>query len=319
MMNQNENKNLRRFLIDTDTGSDDVWAVIEALRATEVARVEAITVVCGNLPLDLCVKNAMLAVDAAGTYAPPVYRGMEHPLCNPVDFYAPEVHGEDGLGGMNLPPSPRPVESKHAVDAIIDLVMANPGEIEIVTCGPLTNLAVALQKEEKLADNIKKVWILGGSASGTGNMTPYAEYNVYVDPEAADIVLQAGMDTLWVTWDSAVGDTEITPEELAAMQDSEASAALFCARCSRTLREYYRETYGRESFAVIDSMVMTAALFPEIMEGTFQAGCTIELTQGEKRGCFSMEPEAQPNATICPAVHVEDFKRNLFALLGVGS
>ena len=303
-------KELRRFLIDTDTGSDDVWAVIEALRATEVVRVEAITVVCGNLPLDLCVKNAMLAVDAAGTYAPPVYRGMEHPLYNPEAFYAPEVHGEDGLGGMDLPPSPRPVESKHAVDAIIDLVMANPGQIEIVTCGPLTNLAVALQKEARLAENIKKVWVLGGSASGVGNMTAHAEYNVYADPEAADMVLRAGMDTIWVTWDTAVGETEM---------NSGSPAALFCARCTRTLREYYRKTYGRESFAVIDSLVMTAALYPEIMEGVFRSHCTIELAQGEMRGHFRMDPVSQPNAAVCPAVLVDQFKTNLFALLGAGN
>lgn len=313
MMEQNK---LRRFLIDTDTGSDDVWAVIEALRATDVVRVEAITVVCGNLPLDLCVKNAMLAVDAAGTYTPPVYRGMEFPLCNPEAFYAPEVHGEDGLGGMDLPPSPRPVESKHAVDAIIDLVMANPGQIEIVTCGPLTNLAVALQKEGKLAEHIKKVWILGGSASGTGNMTPYAEYNVYADPEAADIVLRAGMDTVWVTWDSAVGETEFTPEEVTRLLNSGSQAALFCARCTKTLREYYRNTYGRDSFAVIDSLVMTAALYPQIMEGTFRAHCAIDLEAGEMRGAFRMDPAAQPNAVICPAVSVGAFKTNLFALLG---
>ena len=156
-MSMNSKNERRRFLIDTDTGSDDVWAIIEALRATDIVRVEAITVVCGNLPLDLCVKNAMLAVDAAGTYTPPVYRGMEYPLFNPEAFYAPDVHGPDGLGGMNLPSSPRPVERKHAVDAIIDLVMFNPNQIEIVTCGPMTNLAVALQKEEKLAENIKKV------------------------------------------------------------------------------------------------------------------------------------------------------------------
>ena len=319
MMSRNENKKLRRFLIDTDTGSDDVWAIIEALRATEIVRVEAITVVCGNLPLDLCVKNAMLAVDAAGTYAPPVYRGMEHPLCNGEDFYAPDVHGEDGLGGMDLPHSSRPVERKHAVDAIIDLVMANPGQIEIVTCGPLTNLAVALQKEKSLAANIKKVWILGGSASGTGNMTPYAEYNVYVDPEAADIVLEAGMDTVWVAWDSAVGETEITPSEVTQLLNSGSLAGIFCARCTKTLREYYRKNYGRESFAVIDSLVMTAALYPEIMEGVFRAGCTIELEQGERRGCFRMNFDLEPNAAICPAVNVEKFKTNLFALLGADS
>ena len=315
-MRMNGKNERRRFLIDTDTGSDDVWAIIEALRATDIVRVEAITVVCGNLPLDLCVKNAMLAVDAAGTYTPPVYRGMEYPLFNPEAFYAPDVHGPDGLGGMNLPSSPRPVERKHAVDAIIDLVMSNPNQIEIVTCGPMTNLAVALQKEEKLAENIKKVWILGGSASGVGNMTDKAEFNVYADPEAADIVLTAGMDTVWVTWDSAVGDTEITPDEVKKLLDSGSQAGVFCARCTRTLREYYRNTYGRDTFAVIDSLVMTAALFPEIMVNPFQSHCTIELKNGEMRGYFHMESSKSPNATICPSVDVTLFKTNLFALLG---
>ena len=321
-MAQKFEKPLRRFLIDTDTGSDDVWAIIEALRATDIVRVEAITVVCGNLPLDLCVKNAMLAVDAAGTYAPPVYRGMEHPLENPEAFYAPEVHGADGLGGMDLPPSPRPVEGKHAVDAIIDLVMANPGQIEIVTCGPLTNLAVALRKAARLAENIKKVWILGGSARGTGNMTAYAEYNVYVDPEAASIVLNAGMDTVWVTWDNAVGGTEITPSDVERLLSCGDGAAAFCANCTRQLREYYRKSYGKDSYGVIDALVMTVALYPEIMVGPFRANCAVELAGRETRGYFRIDRRGQlglaPNATICPAVDVPQFKKYLFTLLGAG-
>lgn len=311
----NEVNQPRQLIIDTDTGSDDVWAIIEALRATELVRVEAVTVVCGNLPLDLCVKNAMLAVDAAGTYTPPVYRGMEHPLRNPEAFYAPDVHGEDGLGGMNLPPSPRPVEDKHAVDAITDLVMTHPGQIEIVTCGPLTNLAAALQNQPKLSESIKKVWILGGSASGTGNMTDNAEFNIYADPEAADIVLRAGLNAVWVTWDSAVGDTEITPEETQLLWNSGDPAARFCARCTRTLREYYRNNYRRDTFAVIDSLVMTAALYPEIMERPFRANCAVELAQGDMRGYFRMEPAPGANTTICPAVNPALFKKHLFALL----
>jgi len=94
---------LRRIIVDTDTGSDDVWAIVHSLRATDRVRAVVITVVCGNLPLDLCVKNAMLAVDAAGTYVPPVYRGMERPLLNPEAFYAPEVHGRMALGVWTCP------------------------------------------------------------------------------------------------------------------------------------------------------------------------------------------------------------------------
>ena len=309
---------LRRIIVDTDTGSDDVWAIIEALRATNLVRVEAITVVCGNLPLDLCVKNAMLAVDAAGTYVPPVYRGMERPLQNPEAFYAPEVHGADGLGGMDLPMPDRPVETKHAVDAIIDLVMANPGELELVTCGPLTNLAMALRKEPRLAGKIKKAWILGGSAGGAGNMTPKAEYNVYADPEAADIVLGSGMEATWVTWDSAVGETEITPEDVTRLLSCGDRAGAFCARCTRQLREYYRQTQGRESYAVIDALVMTAALYPEIMEGAFRTRCSIELAEGELRGYFRMDDSETPNAVVCPAVKAAAFKEKLFSLLGAG-
>ena len=313
---------LRRFIIDTDTGSDDVWAVIEALRATDIVRVEAITVVCGNLPLDLCVKNAMLAVDAAGTYVPPVYRGMSRPLMHEEAFYAADIHGEDGLGGMNLPTPERPVEAKHAMDAIIDIVMANPGEIEIVTCGPLTNLAMALLKEPKLAENVRKVWILGGSAGPSGNMTPTGEYNVYVDPEAASIVLNAGMDTVWVTWDNAVGGTEITPSDVERLLSCGDGAAAFCANCTRQLREYYRKSYGKDSYGVIDALVMTVALYPEIMVGPFRANCAVELAGRETRGYFRIDRRGQlglaPNATICPAVDVPQFKKYLFTLLGAG-
>lgn len=313
---------LRRFIVDTDTGSDDVWAVIEALRATDVVHVEAVTVVCGNLPLDLCVKNAMLAVDAAGTYVPPVYRGMERPMLRKQSFCAYHVHGEDGLGNMDLPMPDRPVETKHAIDAIIDIVMANPGQIEIVTCGPLTNLAMALLKEPKLAENIKKVWILGGTGGLYGNMTPTAEYNVYVDPEAAGIVLEAGMDTTWVTWDTARGDTEITPEEVDMLLASGSKTAEFCVLCTRRLREYYREVYGRDTYGVIDALVMTAALYPEIMQDALCANCAIELVGVETRGYMRIDRVGrlgrEPNAEICPAVDGPLFKKHLFKLLGAG-
>lgn len=313
---------LRRFIVDTDTGSDDVWAIIESLRATDVCHVEAITVVCGNLPLDLCVKNAMLAVDAAGTYAPPVYRGMERPMMRKQSFCAYFCHGEDGLGNMNLPASKRPVETRHAVDAIIDIVMANPGEIEIVTCGPLTNLAMALLKEPALAENIKKVWVLGGSAGVTGNMTPAAEYNVYVDPEAASIVLDAGMDTTWVTWDNARGDTEITPAEVDRLLNCGDKTAEFCVLCTRRLREYYFEMYGRDSYGLVDTLVMTVALYPEIIAESFRANCAIELVGTETRGYMRMDRvnrlKKEPNAEICAAVDVPLFKKHLFKLLGAG-
>lgn len=309
---------LRRLILDTDTGSDDVWAVVEALRATDIVRVEAVTVVCGNLPLDLCVKNAMLAEDAAGTYCPPVYRGMERPLLTPEAAYAFDVHGPDGLSGMDLPMPDRPVEKKRAWDAIIDLVMENPGEIEIATIGPLTNIAVALLLEPKLAKNVKKIWILGGSAGGRGNLTEHAEYNVGVDPEAAAIVASAGIDTVWVTWDTSRGETEITPGELDALRRCGDPAARFCSDGIRAMQAWQKEKYGRDTIGVIDAMLMTAVLYPEVMEDAFPAACSVELAPGEKKGFFHIDRTAAPNGVVCPRINAEAFKQNLFALLGLG-
>jgi len=307
----------RRLIVDTDTGSDDVWAVVEALRAPELVHVEAVTVVCGNLPLDLCVKNAMLASDAAGTYAPPVYRGMERPLLTKEAAYAFDVHGADGLGGLDLPWPDRPTETKRACDAIIDLVMANPGEIEIATIGPLTNLAMAMLLEPALAANLRKLWILGGAAGERGNLTDAAEYNVGVDPEAAAIVLGSGADAVWVTWDTSRGETEITPAELAALRESGDPAGRFCADCIRSMLAWQKRTYGRETIGVIDSMLMTAVLYPEVMEGVFPARCSIDLSPGPERGRFRIDRSGAPNASICPHINAAAYKAHLFSLLGL--
>ena len=307
----------RRLILDTDTGSDDVWAIVEALRAVEILRVEAVTVVCGNLPLDLCVKNALHGEDAAGTYYPPVYRGMERPLLRKTALYALDVHGPDGLGGMDLPAPARAPGAKRAWDAIIDLVMENPGAIEIACIGPLTNIAMALLCEPRLAENVKRLWILGGSVSGRGNLTGCAEYNVGVDPEAASIVAGSGIDTVWVPWDTARGDTEITPAELDALAACADPAAVFCARCARDMRAWQRAQYGRDSLGVIDSMLMTAVLYPEVMDGLFPARVEIELAPGERRGFFRYDREGTPNCVICPRIDAAAYKQKLFALLGL--
>ncbi len=309
---------LRRLILDTDTGSDDVWAVVEALRAVDIVRVEALTVVCGNLPLDLCVKNAIHAAEAAGTYYPPVYRGMERPLMRDAALYAPDVHGADGLSGMDLPAPERPAEKKRAWDAIIETVMASPGEVEIAAIGPLTNIAMAMLMEPRLAGNIRKLWILGGSASGKGNLTEYAEYNVGVDPEAAAIVASSGVNAVWVTWDTSRGETEISPEELDMLQECADPAAAFCGRCIRAMQAWQKKQYGRDSIGVIDAMLMTAVLYPEIMEDVFPARCGIELAPGEMRGFFRMDRSAEPNGLVCPRINAGAYKNHLFALLGAG-
>lgn len=309
---------MRRLLIDTDTGSDDVWALIAALRAVEEVKVEAITVVCGNVPLDLCVKNALIAVDVAGTYAPPVYRGMARPLVRPKLFTADYVHGKDGLSDLNLPYPPLSEAKGHAMDAIIDTVMQNPGEIEIVTLGPLTNLAMAYLKEPRIAENVKRVYIMGATGMDQGNATPAAEFNVYVDAEAAKIVLDSGMDATWVTWDVCRGDTAITPGDIAYLRGLHSRVADFCVDCTAGLRAYEKKKYGDESYGVIDSVIMMAVVYPEVMGPVYDAYCDIETKAEMTYGYFSIDKQRQlhreSNAKICQQVNSKLYKERLFKL-----
>ena len=305
----------RPFVIDTDTGSDDVWAIIAGLRSPEI-RVEAITTVCGNLPLELCVKNAKLAARAAGTYRPPVYEGSEKPLKNDRPFYAWDCHGPDGLSGMDLPEPDYPAQ-REAADALAALARRYAGELEIAACGPLTNIALACRKDESFARNVKRIYILGGAAGGRGNMTEQAEYNVYVDPDAARIVLDSALDAVWVSWDCAGGDAAFSGAELARLAQSESGAARFCERCIRQMRNYYEKERGGAGLAVIDSVLMLCALRPGLITESFSARCEICCDSGESYGAMRMERGGrEPNARIVAGIDARAYKDELFALLG---
>src|SRR5580700_11258033 len=168
----------RTFLIDTDTASDDAVALIMALRAPDV-QVAAITVVAGNVPLEQATRNALYTAELCGSSVP-VYAGAARPLLRePRD--AQWFHGVDGLGDRGYPPPKRGSESKHAVDAIIEVIAANPG-IVVVTLAPLTNVALALARSPGIARNVSRCVIMGGNPCTEGNVTPAAEFNMWVDP-----------------------------------------------------------------------------------------------------------------------------------------
>ena len=200
----------RRIIIDTDPGVDDALALLLALRSPELL-VEAITVVSGNVHLDLCVENTFRILDAAGiSQRPPVARGCARPLeRDPVE--AAHVHGDDGLGqitkiresdGRLLYPAPViEVVDRHAVEMIIDLIGDHPGQISIVALGPLTNIATAIRKDAAAMRQVQELIVMGGSFSGQGNVTPVAEFNFYADPEAARVVLQSGINLTVVSLD----------------------------------------------------------------------------------------------------------------------
>ena len=156
---------MRKLWIDTDTASDDAVALLMALREPSV-QVLGISVVMGNVSLERAVRNALISVERAGTYAPPVYAGANKPLYRDTDF-AVVCHGVDGLSDRGYPDPAIQAAPGNAVDAMLDCARANPGEVELVTLGPLTNVALALGKYGTLGKLLKRIVIMGGSATST--------------------------------------------------------------------------------------------------------------------------------------------------------
>jgi inosine-uridine nucleoside N-ribohydrolase len=224
----------RRIIIDTDPGIDDAMAIFLALRSPEL-KVEAITPVAGNVPLDLTLPNALRLVEIAGRTDIPVAGGASHPLVRRLAT-AGHVHGVNGLAGVDFPePKIKPVRET-APEIIRRIVRENPGEITIVAVGPLTNVALALRSDPELASMIPAIVIMGGSLSG-GNMTPAAEFNIYVDPEAARIVFDANipltMVGLDVTRKCRVSEEHIKQLEAAKNPVSQAAGKILRATYER--------------------------------------------------------------------------------------
>lgn len=183
-----------------------------ALKHPDVA-VEAVTVVAGNVPLEQGVQNALYTLELCGSTVP-VFRGAGAPLlCSPVG--AQEVHGLDGMGDIGLPLSGREPAPGHAVDVLVEKINASPGELTLVTLGPLTNVALALLKDPSIAGKVEGCVMMGGTGRGPGNVTPVAEYNIWADPEAAKVVFGSGMPLTMVGWDISHEYAVFGPEDSA--------------------------------------------------------------------------------------------------------
>jgi len=308
---------MRKILIDTDTASDDAVALIMALR-DEGVQVEAITVVAGNLPLDRAVKNALICVEMARTYTPPGYQGAAKPLLR--DLYSAEfVHGDDGMGNMGLPEPHLTCTAGHASDKIIELAQRYPGEIEIVTLGPLTNLSLACLKAPEIARQVKSVFIMGGTGFGPGNITPVAEFNLYVDAEAAQIVLNSGLPLTFVGWDVSTDDTFITQADIDWLLSGGSEIAQFCVRCNDALKQYNADAWGKIGIDLPDPVTMAAAIHPEIITQQTDAYCYVEYRSEAAYGQLVIDAQhllnRPANATICQKVDAQQFKALLFRLI----
>jgi purine nucleosidase len=252
---------MRRFLIDTDTASDDAVALVMALRQPDV-RVEAITVVAGNVPLAQGVQNALYTVELAVADVP-VHAGMASPLLRPFQS-AQHVHGHDGMGEIGLPLFGRNPAPGHAVDVIVETVNRYPGEITLVTLGPLTNVAMAFLHDPSLPAKLERCVVMGGTGVGHGNVTPVAEYNIWVDPDAAHLVFASGAPLSMVGWDISYKHATFDAAESARLRGIGTRLAKFCVDIQATLIAFATEKMGLEGFDLPDPIAMAVALDPTV-------------------------------------------------------
>ncbi|WP_439565018.1 nucleoside hydrolase [Microcella sp.] len=307
----------RRIIIDTDTAADDSFAMLVGLRHPE-AVLEAVTIVAGNVAFDQQVENALITIDAAGRSGEvPVYPGARVPLMR--EWVEASAHG-DGKGNRDWPVPTQKPSGERAADALVRIVDANPGEIDIVAIGPLTNIATAVALDRDFAAKTRSLWIMGGCDNSVGNITAAAEYNFYVDPEAAAIVLDAGFDTTIVTWTLTLRRALWTRTQLEHIAEIGTPLAEFFTILDAPNLEF-NETVAIEGSTHPDSLTAMLLVRPDLITASSRRFVAVETRGDMTRGYSLMDARAErnaPNATVIDDVDAEGFYRAYCDLLAAG-
>ena len=272
----------RKIIIDTDPGQDDAVAILLALASPEDLEVLAITAVAGNVPLPLTAVNSLKMVELAGRREVPVYAGCDRPMERPL-ITAEYVHGKTGLDGADLPDPVTALAPGHAVDRIIELVMSHePGTLTLCPLGPLTNIGSALARAPEIAPRLREIVLMGGGFFEGGNTTPTAEFNIYVDPQAADLVFRCGVPLTVMSLD-VTHRALMLPRHLDRFgrMGTPLGNAVYCLL---TFYERYDvEKYGMEGGPLHDPCVIAYLLRPELFGGrqvNVEVEVQSELTMG---------------------------------------
>ena len=307
---------MKRIVIDTDTASDDAVALLMALRHPHV-QVEAITLVSGNVSVKQATRNACITVELCAADVP-VYMGAARPLLR-EPFYAEFFHGPDGFGGVQLPEPEKQPESVHAVDALINIFKNSPQQIELVTLGPLTNIALALRQEPKLAGWIRHCTVMGGAACTVGNITPAAEYNIWCDPEAANIVFHSGVPVTLVGWELCRGEANLLDEDMDHIRSFGTAYADFALDINRTALKVNREWLGDPGMGLPDPVAMAVAIEPDICTRAQLCYVDVETHSDLTRGMTVVDQlgvlKKEPNVRVCWEIDVKKWKELLYRFL----
>ncbi|EPX81042.1 nucleoside hydrolase [Litoreibacter arenae] len=303
----------RNIIIDTDPGQDDAVAILLALASPEELEVLGVTAVAGNVPLALTEKNARIVCELAGRPDVKVFAGCDAPM-NRKLVTAEHVHGKTGLDGPVMPEPTMPLQQGHAVDFIIETLRAEPaGTVTLCPLGPLTNIATAFERAPDIVERVQEIVLMGGAYFEVGNITPAAEFNIYVDPEAAKIVFASGVPIVVMPLD--VTHKALTNRvRVEAFRDLGSEAGRMVAEWTDFFERFDKEKYGSEGAPLHDPCVIAYLLKPELFSGrhvNVEVETGSELTLGMTVADWWGVTDRAPNATFMDDVDADGF----FALL----
>lgn len=315
----------KKIIIDTDAAGDDINSLLFGLLWPGVD-LKAITTVMGNVPLDLCTRNALTTVETVGRAGQvPVYPGCDRAIMRP-QINSDYVHGKDGMGNSFFPDPQIEPEEKHGANAIVSLVNQYPGEIELVAHGPLTNVALAYLLDPSIAHKVKHLWVMGGTCNFRGNVTPSAEFNFYADPEAAQTVFQAGFSLTMVGWEICNRYGVVGGDDQKELEAIDTPIAEFYHKVNSAALEFNLEKNGMNGISHPDSMTTAICLNNKVMQESEKYFVEIECQSDQRRGFSDVDtrPSVQPNefweegernAEVCLKADYNEFFQMLKALL----
>jgi purine nucleosidase len=302
----------RKIIIDTDPGQDDAVAILLALASPELD-VLGLTAVAGNVPLHLTQKNAMKICELAGKPDTKVFSGAIRPLVRQL-VTAEEVHGKTGLNGPDLPEPTMKLQDQHAVDFIVETIMREPpATVTLCPLGPLTNIALAMSREPRIVPRIQEIVLMGGGLFEGGNVTPTAEFNIYVDPHAADIVLRCGAPIVMMPLD-VTHKALTTARRIAALRALGTKVGIATAELLEFFERFDEDKYGTDGGPLHDPCVIAYLLEPELFTGRFinvAVETASELTMGMTVADWWGVTKREKNATYMRDIDHDGF----FALL----
>ncbi len=314
---------MRKFIIDTDTGSDDAVALMMGLLSDEV-EVLGITTVCGNIGVEQATKNALMTKEICSSNVE-VYKGAAKPLFKEREETV-SVHGKDGMGDMDLIHPKTTANNTHAVDYILDTIKNSDDKIEIVMLGPASNIALAILKDAQTMRKVKRIWSMGTGGFGAGNATPVAEFNVFIDAESYKILLESQIPITIIGFDLCLGESALNKEDMQKLSSANAIGK-FAVDCTSVLLRYNLERgSGRHIVDLPDAVAMGVALWDDIVVEAIECNCYCCTLEKAAYGQVIVAPSNRHyealdmnyddhNATVVKAINPHLFKEKLIALI----